>query len=134
MNYFLVNTNAAHGIACHERMLESQRVIAYCGRWKHKIKRIIYGDHVLLYHSEHGICAHGIASGALIVEKHDGCEEQNGERYSMNLNAFKLVDPVIDAKTCSKIAKFNGLQFRPTLSKLNPEHGERLVHEILENR
>lgn len=128
MKYFLVNTNAAHG--CHEQMLETRRVTAYCDPWKFQINRISEGDHVFLYYSGHGICAYGIASGGLIVEDHD-CDGTAGEKYSMNLDAFELFDPVIDAKTCKKIAKFNGLQLRLTCAELNPEHGERLVQGVL---
>ncbi|MEE9356273.1 MAG: hypothetical protein V3U75_11840 [Methylococcaceae bacterium] len=110
-------------------MLESKRVTAYCDPWKFQINKINAGDHVFLYYSGHGICAYGIAAGDLIVEDHEGCG-----KHSMDLDAFKLFDPVIDAKTCKKIAKFNGLQLRLTCTELNSEHGERLVQGLVECR
>ncbi|CAI3930183.1 MULTISPECIES: hypothetical protein [Commensalibacter] len=124
--YFLLNTNKGNNIADHVRMIDEERIEAFCSPWKDEIKKIKKDDIVFMYANGEGIIAYGKATGIVKNGYRYDDPKQDASCYQY-LNDFKKIAKPIKA---SEIYKILGKKI-PFLKTLFPlKQGEKLLKTI----
>ncbi len=126
-DYFIVNTDRAHGKDTEREMLEEKKAAAYYST-KKTMKRIRTGDTVFLYASEVGIIAGGVAKSGF--KKKDRNNDRNAEYY-VDLKNFHICDEAIKPSEIREMTQVN-YRFMQTCFSISEESGKALWTELLE--
>lgn len=113
--FYLLNTNKAHYVSDHNRMVANGIAEAYSNPWKHYIDKIKEGDIVFLYENGRGIVAYGEGSGETKIGHRNNDPSQDECHYQKLRNYTVLKTPI----KASEIRKLLGKKI-PFLKTMIP--------------